>query len=89
MARAQRPDIIILDTVLGDMPGKEVATRLREDPRTNSVPIIFLDALSSAEDETEMEHFSTGEKTFAKLYNNRKLLVTLGECLFGPEYKYK
>jgi CheY-like chemotaxis protein/MinD-like ATPase involved in chromosome partitioning or flagellar assembly len=45
------PDIIILDPVLTDLTGVEIVTRLRQDPRTASVPCV---ALSSREDAQEM-----------------------------------
>ena len=87
LVRSKCPDLIILDSVLGDMSGKEVAARLKGDPRTNRVPIIFLDALSLAEDEVEMERVVTGENTFAKPYDARKLLATLEEFLFASGAK--
>ncbi len=41
-AHANRPDLVILDIRLPDIDGFEVAARLREDRRTNQIPIIFL-----------------------------------------------
>ncbi len=45
------PDLILLDIMMPDMDGYEVLGRLRADPRTSKIPIIFLTAMSSAEDE--------------------------------------
>ena len=39
-----RPDFVLLDLMLPDMPGTEVCRRLRESPRTQGVPIIMLTA---------------------------------------------
>jgi adenylate cyclase len=52
MARATpRPDIILLDVVMPDMDGYEVLAELGRDPRTAEIPVIFLTALGSAEEE--------------------------------------
>lgn len=41
-AQAQVPDVIILDIRLPDMDGFEIAQKLRDHRRTQSIPIIFL-----------------------------------------------
>jgi DNA-binding response OmpR family regulator len=37
-----KPDIIILDLVLPDMPGEEVCRQLKKDPETEKIPVIML-----------------------------------------------
>jgi two-component system, OmpR family, alkaline phosphatase synthesis response regulator PhoP len=44
-ARNQKPDLILLDVVMPDLDGHEVARRLRKDERTKSIPIIHLSAV--------------------------------------------
>lgn len=46
-----RPDIILLDVMMPDMDGYEVMRRLGRDVRMVDVPVIFLTALGSADDE--------------------------------------
>ncbi|MBL8101243.1 MAG: response regulator, partial [Anaerolineales bacterium] len=36
------PDLIIVDPVLADVAGEEIAIRLKQDPRTQDVPLIAL-----------------------------------------------
>ncbi len=48
---AQRPDIILLDVMMPDMDGYEVLRRLGRDIRTADIPVIFLTALGSVEEE--------------------------------------
>jgi putative two-component system response regulator len=45
------PDLILLDIMMPVMDGYEVLSRLKSDPRTQTVPVIFLTALSEMEDE--------------------------------------
>ncbi|MDP2033758.1 MAG: adenylate/guanylate cyclase domain-containing protein [Polaromonas sp.] len=50
-ASPQRPDIILLDVMMPDMDGYEVLRRLGRDTRTADIPVIFLTALGSVEEE--------------------------------------
>jgi len=52
LARAQRPDLILLDAVMPHMDGHGVLAALRAEPQTRDIPVIFVTALSSPEDET-------------------------------------
>lgn len=48
-AKAFAPDLILLDIVMPDMPGNDVAAALQEDPAFKCKPLIFLTALSEEE----------------------------------------
>jgi len=45
LAKAQRPDVILLDVMMPGMFGTQVAEKLSEDPVTRSIPIIFVTAV--------------------------------------------
>ena len=45
LAEEQRPDLILLDVVMPTMKGWDVCARLRENPATKNIPIVFLTAL--------------------------------------------
>ena len=44
MARAEMPDIILMDVALGAMDGWEATTILRRDEKTRDIPVIALTA---------------------------------------------
>jgi CheY-like chemotaxis protein len=50
IARKRRPDLIILDVILPRMKGRAVCSKLKEDPRTRNIPVIFLTAKYSPDD---------------------------------------
>lgn len=50
-AREFQPDVVLLDVVMPDMDGGDVAAKFQEDPSLSRVPIIMLTALV-AEGET-------------------------------------
>jgi len=45
------PDLILLDIMMPEMDGYEVLRRLRADPRTSEIPVVFLTAMSESGDE--------------------------------------
>ena len=48
---AKKPDLVVLDVMLPELDGIEVAKRLKGDPETSSIPIIMLTAKSADEDQ--------------------------------------
>ena len=45
------PDLILLDIMMPEMDGHEVCRRLKADEKAREIPVIFLTAMSEAEDE--------------------------------------
>ena len=44
LAREHRPDLVVLDLHLPDIPGDVVLKRLRSDPRTARIPVVMCSA---------------------------------------------
>jgi len=51
--QANKPDLILLDVQMPEMDGFEVCRRLKSDPATQHIPVIFLTAMSDEKDITE------------------------------------
>jgi serine phosphatase RsbU (regulator of sigma subunit) len=51
-AGEEKPDLILLDIMMPEMDGYEVCARLKADPATRDIPVIFLTGQTGAEDET-------------------------------------
>jgi phosphoserine phosphatase RsbU/P len=49
---APPPDLILLDIMMPGMDGYEVCTRLKDDPGTKDIPVIFLTGQTETADET-------------------------------------
>ncbi|MDN3578831.1 two-component system response regulator [Chitinimonas viridis] len=50
-ATAPRPDLILMDVMMPEMDGYETTRRLKQNPVTADIPVIFLTAKSQVEDE--------------------------------------
>jgi len=53
IAEAERPDLILLDIVLPDMNGLEIARLMRQHPETQSTPILAMTARVSRIEEED------------------------------------
>ncbi|AMK75716.1 MULTISPECIES: diguanylate cyclase domain-containing protein [Methylomonas] len=51
IATSQLPDLILLDIMLDDMDGYEICHQLKSSDKTRNIPVIFLTAKHSEEDE--------------------------------------
>jgi len=50
------PDLILLDIMMPDIDGYEVCRRLKSNPATSDIPVIFLSALGDTEDKVKGFH---------------------------------
>ena len=79
-ARDFRPDVILLDIVMPEIDGGEVAARLQNDPELCRTPIIFLTALvTEAEAKSGLE--IDGHSFLAKPINISELIGAIEQHL--------
>lgn len=69
LANSEHPDLITLDLLMPDIDGMEVAARLKEDPKTKDIPVIFLTCLFSKREEEEQGCVVGGRVFIAKPYS--------------------
>jgi DNA-binding response OmpR family regulator len=74
IAKSKSPDLIILDVLMPGMDGSEVAERLKDNFRTQNIPIIFLTALLTRKEEHEKNRIVADNITFAKPFDPEELL---------------
>jgi signal transduction histidine kinase/CheY-like chemotaxis protein len=75
LARQHRPDLVLLDLHLPDIPGEDVLARLRNDPATRGIPVAILSADATRDREQLVE---AGAQIFlTKPIALRDLLETL------------
>ena len=70
----EKPDLILLDVMMPGLNGFEVAEKLKENPETRDIPIIFLTALNATSD--VVRGFKAGANDFiSKPFHKEELLI--------------
>ena len=80
IAKNDNPNLIILDILMPDMDGSEVARILKTDPLTQNIPIIFLSSLIKKEEE-KYSSIRGGIFLMAKPFNRNVLLHKARELI--------
>lgn len=81
-AKGTRPDLILLDMVMPDMSGDEVAQELARDPVLKDIPVIFLTAIVTREDTGDQNISRIGDRYFiAKPIDTQGLIQAIHHVL--------
>jgi len=81
LARSKQPDLIILDVLMPGMDGPEVAIKLKENPLTKDIPVMFLSCLYPKKEEIQKGHMVGVQVMFAKPYDPDELVGMIEELL--------
>ncbi|MFZ9039511.1 MAG: response regulator, partial [Gammaproteobacteria bacterium] len=86
----QKPDLILLDVNMPEIDGLETCARLKADPETAEIPIIFVSALASQEE--LMAGYEAGgddyiTKPFSEEILQKKIEIVLARQQTGQELK--
>ncbi len=82
LARAQLPDLILLDLHLPDMPGLEVLQRLRRNPETQTIPVVVVSADATPEHIAQL--LAAGAQSYVtKPFDISSILRLLDEAVPG------
>jgi DNA-binding response OmpR family regulator len=80
LARAEQPDLILLDVMLPGIDGWRVAEELAASPETRDIPILFLSARSDRSDE-ERGHEVGGLGYITKPFDPEELIDRIRDVL--------
>jgi DNA-binding response OmpR family regulator len=86
-ARAERPDIVLLDIMMPRMDGLEVTKALKGDPDTKDIPIILLSAKAQASDVQAGKDMGADDY-LTKPFDPLELLERVNELLEGGSRNY-
>jgi len=80
IAQEQLPNLVLLDIMMPKMKGRDVCAKLKADPKTKHIPVIFLTALGLA------DHISAGMRLGAddyivKPFDSEELKERIRICL--------
>lgn len=76
LVEKERPDLILLDVMMPEINGFEVAQRLKQKEETAEIPIIFLTALNGSSD--IVKGFQMGGNDFiSKPFNKEELIIRI------------
>ena len=78
LAKNWRPHLIVLDIMMPEMDGGEVALVLEKDTATKKIPIIFMTSLLKKEDENKLT-YSNMRSYMAKPYDKDELLAEIAK----------
>lgn len=81
LARTIRPDLILLDIMMPEMCGTEVAEKLLLDPRTKNIPIIFITAVVQKDEVAEEAGIMGGREFIAKPVSREELISRIEATL--------
>jgi putative two-component system response regulator len=77
LARAEDPDVILLDIVMPDMDGFEVCARLKADANLRAIPVVFLTALRTDRD-SRIKALEAGAEAFlTKPFDDQELVAQI------------
>jgi DNA-binding response OmpR family regulator len=79
----EKPDLILLDLVLPDMSGTDLATKLKKDESTSKIPIIAITGFPDRFGHKELVH--SGFDAYLVKPINTRVLLNMVEGLLPPQ----
>jgi CheY-like chemotaxis protein len=80
LARERRPDLILLDLMMPGLSGFEVCARIKTDPQTAGIPVLFVTALNQISDK-ERAMAAGGDDFLTKPFQRTELLTRVEALL--------
>ncbi|MFA6560778.1 MAG: response regulator [Verrucomicrobiia bacterium] len=80
-AREFKPNLILLDVIMPEVDGGDVAAMLKDDPLLKDIPVVFLTALVSGEENASGGLIRSGYRFIGKLTSEKEMLQCIEEHL--------
>jgi CheY-like chemotaxis protein len=77
LASKERPDLILLDIIMPEMGGGQVAELLFENPKTRKIPVLFITAIASRQQVQSQEGIIGGRNFIAKPVTPDELMAKI------------
>lgn len=81
LAVENTPDLILLDVMMPEIDGGQMAQELKQKDKTKNIPIIFLTSIITEEEAIETGGKISGQIFMSKSTNKKELIKKINEVL--------
>ena len=81
LASKERPDLILLDIIMPELSGGQVAEQLLESPKTRDIPVLFITAIASRREVQSQEGIIGGRQFIAKPVTPEEIMAKINAVL--------
>jgi CheY-like chemotaxis protein len=81
LASKERPDLILLDIIMPEVGGGQVAELLSDNPETRKIPVLFITAIASRREVQSQEGIIGGRNFIAKPVMPEELIAKIDAVL--------
>ncbi len=78
-AKQFKPDLMLLDIMMPDVDGGEVATQMKADEKTRDIPIVFVSGVITKDEAKEQGSIQGGYPVLAKPVSMKELMEVIGK----------
>jgi CheY-like chemotaxis protein len=81
MVSTECPDLVLLDIIMPEMNGGQIAGMLLDNPKTKSIPVLFVTAIASRSEVQSQEGVIGGRQFIAKPVSPEELAAKIDSVL--------
>lgn len=81
LASKEQPDLILLDIIMPEISGGQVAEQLLESQRTKDIPVLFITAIASRREVQSQEGIIGGRQFIAKPVTPEEIIAKINRVL--------
>lgn len=86
LAKSKHPDLILLDIIMSEMDGTQVAEELGNDSSTRDILIVFVTVLASRRDVAENEGIIGGHPFISKEIGKEEIVARLESLISAARF---